>query len=336
MSLTRLSATLLVTDRGDFETDSDPDFGGDSDKETENDLNLNFDSDHIPKTQSDETEKDPEKFDSEEKASPEGGRVTRVLNVPAEFVDIKSKNNFSKKTIFKRLRDPEGYLLNGGKKFDGISYWHCTKCRVSAKTVGSTLEWIAGEHHHEETVQKNTKDEKRVLNIPGNFVPIKPKNSKPVCPRLKDPEGFILAIAKNKGDVKYWSCPQRGCKVSAKTFGFNLEWISGKHHHAPTIHGNTKVMQDIKLAKKQATPGNNTKVWNIDATFVKGKIGGTLLKDPFGFLLDLGKKSRTQRSLSTGGRIYWRCKTHFNEGCKASAITQGFNLEQTSGKHCHA
>ena len=140
MSFTRLSATLIVTDRGDFETDSEPDFGGDSEKETENDLDLNFDSDHIPKTQSDETEKD--------QASPEGGRVMRVLNVPAEFVDIKSKNNFSKKTVFTRLRDPEGHLLNGGKKFDGISYWHCTKCRVSAKTVGLTLESITGEHHH--------------------------------------------------------------------------------------------------------------------------------------------------------------------------------------------
>ena len=54
-----IGSTVNGSARGDFETDSEPDFGGDSEKETENDLDLNFDSDHIPKTQSDETEKRP-------------------------------------------------------------------------------------------------------------------------------------------------------------------------------------------------------------------------------------------------------------------------------------
>ena len=91
----------------------------------------------------------------------------------------------------------------------------------------------------------------------------------------------------------------------------------------------------IKLAKKQATPGSNTQVWNVEATFVKGKIGGTLLKDPFGYLMIVEKKNRSLGSQLAGGRIYWRCKTHSRDGCKAKAITQGMTLEQTSGKHCH-
>ena len=268
-------------------------------------------------------------FDSKGKASTYGGRNKRILNIPAEFVDVKSKMSTSKKSFFKRLKDPEGYLLNSGKKFGVVTYWHCPECRVSAKTVGSTLESITGEHHHIEKGHNYARDKKRVLNIAANFVPMKPINSQPVTPRLKDPEGFILGINGKSGDVKYWCCPHRGCKVRARTSGFNLEWISGEHQHEVTI-------RDIKLAKKQATPGTNTKVWNIDATFVKGKTGGTLLKDPSGFLLDVGKKSRTEATLTTGGRIYWRCKTHFSEGCQASAVTQGFTLEQTSGDHLHA
>ena len=347
MPLTRLSVTLIVTDCGDFETESDPDF--DEESEQERDLDWKFDSEDAPKKQTDEqsekkTEKDPENFGSKEKANPDG-RVTKVLNIPAEFVEMKAGSFGRQKSVsLTRLRDPEGHIMNSNHKYGDVKYWQCmthftSGCRVSAKTVGSTLEWISGAHHHVEKVRQNPRDnsERRMLNIPANLVPIKSKNSQPACPRLKDPEGFQLRIQKSVGDVKYWICPKQhhGCKVKAKTSGFNLEWISGQHHHEVKIHGNTRRIRDMHLAKKQATPGSNTQVWNVEATFVKGKIGGTLLKDPFGFLMNAGKKNRSQGSQLTGGRIYWRCKTHGRDGCKASAITQGMTLEQTSGKHCH-
>ena len=176
----------------------------------------------------------------------------------------------------------------------------------------------------------------RTLNIPADFVVGKPRHGKPGATRIRDPQGYELTKRRSAGDVTYWTCMTHrryGCKVNAKTNGFLLESISGEHHHVERVHGNTGTWRNSlksALKKELGDPESDVKLWNIEATFLRGRKDGTVLKDPTGHLMN-----RCRSSQSGSQRVYWRCKTHYRYGCKAKAITQGLILQQTNGKHHH-
>ena len=101
---------------------------------------------------------------------------------------------------------------------------------------------------------------------------------------LKDPEGYLYQTnVKKKSGKLYWHCKTHrklGCRVNATTKGFTLESITGwhDHDHTPPPHGNNKKM--LNHQRKDI----ETRVLNVEATFVTSSKGGPVLKDPEGFL----------------------------------------------------
>ena len=66
---------------------------------------------------------------------------------------------------------------------------------------------------------------------------------------------------------------------------------------------------------------------DIDAEFVPGTKKGSTnqLCDPEGYTYHINRQQH--------GFVYWRCKTHYSEGCRGSAVTQGRKLLKLIGEH---
>ena len=79
--------------------------------------------------------------------------------------------------------------------------------------------------------------------------------------------------------------------------------------------------------KKPSKKAANERVFDIDAEFVASekKNSGNLLCDPDGYAY---VQNRHQ-----GGVVYWRCRTHYKQGCKATAVTVGRKLHKIIGEH---
>ena len=212
----------------------------------------------------------------------------------------------------------------------------------------SDSEWRIDDVIAEESNLKKHQKEKataRILNEEAVFVPGK----RPHSTRLKF-EGHCLE--KNgkspDGQTAYWVCPFRpdkkqakGCKVSAITRGFILEKVTGEHtNHTKKLKENDgRFRKNKKVAKTSASlqpdtsveKGDNIVVHNIDATFLKGKRGGSILVDPEGYHYE-----KNSSGTPSSGLFYWRCRTHYSYGCRSRAITKGTTLMQTTGTHDHS
>ena len=166
----------------------------------------------------------------------------------------------------------------------------------------------------------------RVLNVEADFLPGKQRYST----RLKF-EGHILERNQKNGDTTYWACGYRkkGCRVTAVTKGFVLEKVTGEHSN----HVKKLSEKDHRLKKnKKGYSYQDRKCVNydIEATFLQGKKGGTILKDLDGFTYEKNQGGNTSSGLN-----FWRCLMYKKYGCTCRATTVGMKLNQITGTHDH-
>ena len=116
----------------------------------------------------------------------------------------------------------------------------------------------------------------------------------------------------------------------AVTKGFLLEKVGGVHinHELEGVkpHGNRKY-PDGAPRPKRGKRALNEKILDIEAQFMPSKKKGAsnMLRDPEGYPMHLNRRQ--------GGAAYWRCASHYGDGCKATAVTVGSKLHKVKGIH---
>ena len=255
-------------------------------------------------------------------------RERRSYDVEATFVKEEGLKGNCQSFIMldpEHLDDPDfGFIKD--KNQGSNSYWRCrrkwkTGCRISAVTKGSVLKSITGVHL--EASHKIKQCNKRLFNVEAKFIKGKEGSTILIDPDHPDDTNFVFGRSgKAHGDVVYWQCRKKPCKVTAKTNGFILESISGEHSESSHMSLNASPV------RKQSYTRSKGQSMNAPAKFSRSQGGGIILTDPMGMTYN--------RDRQRGEVIYWRCRMSRRHGCKAYAHTNSDSvILRITQEHTH-
>ena len=261
----------------------------------------------------------------------DGKRKTRSYDVQGIFV---KKVGFKHSIMLdpNHPNDPDfGFVKD--KTQGNTRYWRCcrrwkTGCKISAVTQDSMLKTITGVHS--ETSHEIKQSNKRLLNVEAVFTKGKEGSTILLDPDHPDDPSFMFVRSgsgKARGEVVYWQCRKKPCKVTAKTRGFILESIYGEHSDK----------SHMSLQSTQKRSPKNPKVrepqWsmNTPAKFSRSLAGGLILTDPNGMTYHKDKVVKN----NYGELVYWRCRMS-RYGCRAWAHTNSESvIVRITQEHTH-